>query len=132
MDRLIKLLNGQLPWVTMMILITIQSAMTSTLLVKLPSGMDKFIHFLIFFVLGWLMTRGMYDLEKISLPLKWLIILAGGALFALLDEWHQSLVPGRVADTMDWLADMAGIISAGLWYYYLNGRNKNVTALTPE
>ena len=132
MDRLIKLLNGQLPWVTMMILITIQSAMTSTLLVKLPSGMDKFIHFLIFFVLGWLMTRGMYDSEKISLPLKWLIILAGGALFALLDEWHQSLVPGRVADTMDWLADMAGIISAGLWYYYLNGRKKNVTALTPE
>ncbi len=129
MDRLIKLLNAQLPWVVMMSLITIQSAMTSSLLVQLPTGMDKVIHFLIFGVLGWLLARGVFEAAPGALWSRWLLILVGGALFAMLDEMHQALVPGRHADIRDWLADMAGITAAACWYYYLHVRQR--TSLPP-
>jgi len=30
--------------------------------------------------------------------------------YALLDEWHQAHVPGRVASVLDWLADALGTL----------------------
>jgi len=30
------------------------------------------------------------------------------SLYGLSDEWHQSYVPGRQSDAMDWLADSIG------------------------
>ncbi len=40
------------------------------------------------------------------------IVSAGAfsALYAVVDEIHQSFVPGRWANLTDWLADMAGIL----------------------
>ncbi len=122
MDRIIKQLNLQMPWLVMMTLITIQSAMTSSLLVQLPRGFDKVIHFFIFFVLGWLLARGLFGNPLKTSPARWAAILAGGALFAMLDEMHQALVPGRYADFKDWLADMAGLTLAALWYYHVHLR----------
>ena len=46
--------------------------------------------------------------------------LAAGAC-ALLDEWHQSLVPGRDASTSDLLVDFAGIATM-LMFLQWNGR----------
>lgn len=41
------------------------------------------------------------------------VLLAGACLlfcafFAVTDEWHQSFVPGRQMDLLDWLADILG------------------------
>ena len=33
------------------------------------------------------------------------------AVYAASDEWHQSFVPGRTADSADWLADAAGALA---------------------
>ena len=37
------------------------------------------------------------------------VLLAVGWAYAVLDEWHQSFVPGRNPDIADWLADAAGV-----------------------
>ena len=42
-------------------------------------------------------------------------------LYAVSDEYHQSLVPGRDADPKDFLIDCAGIV-AGLWLSSLSAR----------
>lgn len=42
-----------------------------------------------------------------------LAVLAG-ALYAVSDEVHQSLVPRRQADIWDWLVDLAGLLAGAL------------------
>ncbi len=43
------------------------------------------------------------------------------ALFGATDEWHQSFIPGRTADILDWAADVLG---AGLAIITLTALNK--------
>jgi len=33
-----------------------------------------------------------------------------GVLYGVLDEWHQSFVPGRVVSVADWAADIIGVV----------------------
>lgn len=109
---MIKTLNAHVPWLLMMFLLTIQSSIAGDVLqVTLISGLDKIIHFFIFGVLGWLMTRGAdkSNNDFIKRNTLWLIPLIV-ALFATLDEFHQSMVPGRFADLRDWLSDFSGAI----------------------
>ncbi len=75
---------------------------------------DKLMHLLVFGVLGFLAlgTRKpaasgyrVRDYWKVALLV---------ALFGVLDEWHQTFVPGRNADVFDVLADAAGgLLGAG-------------------
>ncbi len=37
------------------------------------------------------------------------VLLAVGCTDGALDEWHQSLVPGRTPEVADWLEDVAGV-----------------------
>jgi hypothetical protein len=47
--------------------------------------------------------------------LRWTILpLAFGAVYGLLDEFHQSLVPGRSASALDVLTDSAGVMTGVL------------------
>ena len=74
--------------------------------VGLPHPWDKFAHAAAFGVLAWLLRTG-------GLPLTASLGLT--ALYALSDELHQLFVPGRQADPLDWLADLAGaMIALGL------------------
>ncbi|WP_456409886.1 VanZ family protein [Oceanithermus sp.] len=74
--------------------------------VGLSSPWDKFAHAAAFGVLAWLLRTG-------GLPLAASLGLT--ALYALSDEFHQLYVPGRQADLLDWLADVAGaMISLGI------------------
>ena len=34
-----------------------------------------------------------------------------GAVYGITDEWHQMYVPGRMPDVVDWLADVAGLVT---------------------
>lgn len=41
------------------------------------------------------------------------------SLYGLSDEWHQSFVPGRDADLLDWVADTLGAsIALSMIHYY--------------
>jgi hypothetical protein len=74
-------------------------------------------HFCAFAILGalvrWPIGRGMRG--NIG---AWLVV----AVFAALDEFHQSFTPGRVPDVGDWLVDVTGAaLSIGFFGYYLDG-----------
>ena len=102
----------------MMVLITIQSGLSGAdLQISLAKGLDKVIHFLIFGVLGWLMTRGFINAPGHFIPnhYKWFVITIA-LLFAITDEWHQSRIAGRYSDAWDWLADALGAIIFMWWY----------------
>ena len=43
-----------------------------------------------------------------------LVVFALAAVWAAVDEWHQSRVPGRFGSPLDWLADVTGSACA-LW-----------------
>ncbi len=70
---------------------------------------DKVKHFSAFFVLGGLMCY-------VSNSPRWLRRFASigllGMAYAAIDELTQHLVPGRVPDTLDFLADAAGLWTA--------------------
>jgi hypothetical protein len=78
--------------------------------VGLPHPWDKGAHLLAYALLGFLLGRGLGGLY----PAFFL-----AALYGLVDEWHQSFVPGREAFGLDLLADSLGAYlgarGAGRW-----------------
>ncbi len=107
----------QLPWLSMMLVITIQSAFVKDL--KLPefTNSDKFLHFFVFGLLGMLIARGMLAAKSKLLNDKYfLFTILIGFSFGLSDELHQYFVPGRFADVNDWITDCFGIIVFAIVY----------------
>jgi len=105
-----------------MILVIIQSSISS---IELPDlswkFTDKLVHFFVFGLLGWLMTRGFSLAKSVWLrnnPLKMTLII--GFLFGISDELHQYFVPGRQADKFDLLIDCAGILLFAIYYLWQN------------
>lgn len=80
-------------------------------------GADKFAHFSEYLVLGMLLTRAIFgQAPKISLSRALLLSIIISVLYAAVDEWHQTLIPGRQADVLDFAADIAGIILGSMLY----------------
>jgi VanZ family protein len=82
----------------------------------LTSVDDKFAHFAVYGLLATLVCR---------LGRGWraaLVALVVTSAFGASDEWHQSFVPGRMADFGDWVADTLGaLLAVGLyarWKWY--------------
>jgi VanZ family protein len=72
-------------------------------------GADKIVHGMLYLVLGWLVARAIaVDPPQRQSVLSFMSLLAGLALFAALDEWHQQWISGRSADVRDWGADLFG------------------------
>ncbi|NWG28542.1 MAG: VanZ family protein [Ignavibacteriaceae bacterium] len=93
---------------------------------KLPSiGFnDKLIHFLAYFVLAVLVNLTMiFQRKSIQLfekaPLATIIICL---FYGAVDELHQMLVPGRSAETLDWIADAIGVVFGVFVVYFLINR----------
>jgi VanZ family protein len=81
---------------------------------------DKAAHVLLYFILGvlvWVAFAGR----------RFWVVLIVCALVAGTDELAQLLNPGREVDLLDWLADVAGVLLAGL--LLAQGRRR---LLTPE
>jgi VanZ family protein len=78
-------------------------------LVSKPKVNDKFMHFAIFFILGTLMC---YVTNSPRWVPRFLGIGLAGMAYAAVDEWTQQLVPGRVPDWADFMADSLGLWSA--------------------
>lgn len=86
--------------------------------------LDKPIHVLIFFVLGWLARRAFLHqdryprLREYSLLISFLFVLAYG----IVDESHQAFIPGRKPDALDVLADGVGGLLFVLVAWLAGGR----------
>lgn len=88
----------------------------------IPPGSDKFGHLGEYGVLGVLaafaLGRGASMRARAA---SWGAV----ALFAALDELHQVLIPGRSADPLDWLADVAGatlgMLALAAWHRWRPG-----------
>ena len=72
-----------------------------------PAGLDKVVHFGLYAVLGALATRALLERTRPAPPALLRLLLAI-ACFALADEAHQQLIPGRSLDALDIMADVAG------------------------
>lgn len=113
-----------LPWIFMMIAITVQSSFASIPLPNLGlTFSDKVLHFLVFGVLGWFLARGLYLSKKYIFHRRFVIFACIiGFVFAFTDEWHQSMVPGRTPEFLDWVADSLGILTFAFIYYWQRKR----------
>jgi VanZ family protein len=72
---------------------------------------DKLLHFTAYFLMGILAGRSSRHFVK---PAYLLAIVSIGfcSLYGASDEWHQSFIVGREADSLDWVADTVGAIVA--------------------
>jgi hypothetical protein len=76
--------------------------------VELPGSADKIIHFFEYFILAYLIGRGLAE-RKWSLIRRAVVVFWAASCYAATDEIHQSFVPGRNPSIYDWFADVAGI-----------------------
>jgi VanZ family protein len=88
----------------------------------LQPPMDKVIHWLAYFVLGFSFCVWIRYRRWMESPLRYgLIVFFVVALFGMSDEFHQSFVPNRQVSLADWIADVAGGASAVLVYLGIKG-----------
>jgi len=82
---------------------------------------DKIKHFCAFFGLSVLLSLTLLYQDKVSLFKKYFLVAALfiSSLYGLLDEIHQSFVPGRNSEFLDWVADSLGAAAGVLLVYYL-------------
>ncbi|MCG8431416.1 MAG: VanZ family protein [Candidatus Omnitrophica bacterium] len=79
---------------------------------------DKAAHFVIYGILGMLFSRSLHlQIDGLSRGRIWVITVLFCLLYGILDEWHQSFVPGRDVCALDVLFDALGGCAGGLWYH---------------
>jgi VanZ family protein len=84
----------------------------------------KLAHFTEYAVLGILAARAFRTSPGPTIRRRWLLIsLSVVAVYALVDEYHQSFVPSRTASIFDSLIDISGgLVALGIinWRYRRN------------
>jgi VanZ family protein len=103
------------------LLIFVQSSFPSPGMGPDLPGQDKLIHLAAYAVMGVLACRAFATLPCLQgAVVLFMAAFIFALVFGLSDEWHQSFVPGRMAEGWDFLADAAGaLIGAGTycWRY---------------
>jgi VanZ family protein len=78
---------------------------------------DKLLHAGEYGVFGFLLARALGSCErKFSLHVIFGVVIIISLVYGLLDEYHQSFVPGRTCDLIDVAADWLGGVLGG-WVY---------------
>ncbi len=86
---------------------------------------DKIAHFIAYAVLAFACALWLpHDAWTASRWRAALPVVLVTAFYGLLDEFHQSFVPGRDCSPFDWLADLAGAI-IGVSLYILVSKLKH-------
>jgi VanZ family protein len=82
---------------------------------------DKIKHFLAFFGLSILLSLTfMYQNKNQALKKYFLVAaLITTSFYGLIDEIHQSFIPGRYCEFLDWAADSLGGVAGVLLVYFL-------------
>ncbi len=94
--------------------------------IPLFPGQDKVFHAVVFGVLGFLVLGTLHP-ETNGYSITQVLIAVGlTAFYGMLDEFHQSFVPGRTADTWDVVADVAGaMLGVYVLYTFVRLRSRN-------
>lgn len=87
------------------------------------SNIDKFLHFTIYTVFAFLLTRQISQDTTRGRAVFGAVLIA--AAFAAADEWHQRFIPGRFPELADWLADVCGAILGAILYAVVFGRRRD-------
>jgi VanZ family protein len=87
------------------------------------SNIDKFLHFTIYTVFAFLLTRQISDDTTRGRAVFGAVLIA--AAFAAADEWHQRFIPGRFPEFADWLADVCGAILGATVYAVVFSRRRD-------
>jgi VanZ family protein len=96
------------------------------------AALDKIAHFLEYSVLALLVFRSYSQLgHKVNLTRAYLLTLLSVTLFAVLDEYYQSFVPGRTMAAGDLLMDICGAFLVAT-YWWLRRRRKSLETETME
>ena len=87
---------------------------------------DKIKHFSAFFGLSVLLSLTLLYQSKVLLFKKYFpaAALIISSIYGLLDEIHQSFVPGRNSEFLDWVADSLGAAAGVFIVYYLQKKFK--------
>ncbi len=79
------------------------------------SGIDKPEHYIAYGIMGLLVALAVRGSKKHWSGLAIAAAAVGiASLFGITDEFHQSFVPSRTCDVLDWVADTLGAISGAL------------------
>lgn len=85
--------------------------------------MDKVVHLLEFFALGFLMMNALFRSRTgIDVDILLIITVIAGSFYAGLGEWAQVFVPGRAPDMHDLISDLAGL-NLGAFMYLRGARD---------
>jgi len=116
----------RLPAILWALLIFVGSSIPSRVFPTLKIfDIDKLIHVSIFFVFGILVYRSL-AVPVIELSFRWsraILAVAVVMVYGVIDEFHQSFVPGRTPDVWDATSDMVGGMLA-IFIVYLHYRWK--------
>jgi VanZ family protein len=97
--------------------IFIQSAFPTP--IRIPKGWDKVVHLFEFALLGFLVARVVFLSANVDRWVGILLASLAAATWGVLDEFHQSFVPGRHASVGDALIDAVGAFVGALLFAYL-------------
>jgi len=75
-----------------------------------PGRFGYWAHFIEYAILGATLAFAL----KATTPATLFAAVALAAIYGLSDEFHQVFVPGRDADPLDWLTDVAGAATGAL------------------
>ncbi len=96
-------------WMTLELYLSSQSSLPTP---HIFSGQDKLLHAIYYAVLALLFLGSCnYSPPNYTSAQKAAAIFYA-ALYGAIDETHQYFTPGRHADLLDWLADLAGALLA--------------------
>ena len=74
-----------------------------------PDGIDYLFHFVEYSILGFLLFRSLAS-DELLFGNEVQVSLLIGISFAILDEFHQSFVPGRHMSPVDMISDSIGVL----------------------
>jgi VanZ family protein len=80
--------------------------------IPLPHGLDKAAHLFAYLVLGAFLAHAA---ARIRFSPAFAVLI--GWAYGVFDEIHQSFVPGRNADALDWVADAVGVVLGVVLYF---------------
>ncbi len=84
---------------------------------------DKSLHAATFFILGLLVYNALEPITTVQWK-RIFIVVVGVSIYGILDEFHQTFVPGRTVDARDAAADALGGLLAALAIYLWRSRRK--------
>ena len=81
--------------------------------------MMGFLRIVAYAVFAWLWMRAVTRNQSDRIKSGMFKVAGWGLLYTAFDEVHQSWIPGRVGDVLDWTADAIGILLATALFYWL-------------